>query len=111
MSYKRKKQLKVNNTLKHSLLAATAAAALTVSSSPALAAMGSERPVPAAQTAKWLPPEGYTYETSFVGSSASCTSQGATGVAEGRWSAFVCHEEMMKLTDNWMLFQSLYAKK
>ncbi|MEV6583651.1 hypothetical protein AB0M92_36535 [Streptomyces sp. NPDC051582] len=90
-----------------------AAAALVLGASTASAAV----PQPAASgpvvsaAAAWTPPPGYVRETAYVGSLASCETKGAEGVANGAWTAYVCHQEYRQLTDIWMLFTSLYVKK
>ncbi|PNE36145.1 MULTISPECIES: hypothetical protein [Streptomyces] len=66
---------------------------------------------PSATQGDWNPPAGYTLERSFLGDSASCSKEGDAGVAAGKWHQYVCHEQMMKLTDTWMLFQFLYVQK
>ncbi|QCD59153.1 hypothetical protein CEB94_33235 [Streptomyces hawaiiensis] len=46
---------------------------------------------PAASSAKpWTPPEGFVREASFYGMAASCESAGSNGIAEGKWSAYLC---------------------
>ncbi|WP_043263043.1 hypothetical protein [Streptomyces sp. CT34] len=66
---------------------------------------------PRSSQADWTPPAGYTLERSFMGDDASCRKMGDQGVADGKWHQYVCHEEMVKITDLWMLYQYLYVKK
>ncbi|WP_205034302.1 hypothetical protein [Streptomyces sp. G44] len=72
--------------------------------------MAGQLPVVSAGSA-WVPPEGYVLEDSYVGSLSACRTQGEQGVASGKWKAYVCHQEMRKLTDIWMSFMYLYVKK
>lgn len=53
----------------------------------------------------WTPPEGFARE-GFFGPAASCESMGRNGVAEGKWSAYLCHRDLP-----FTPFVYLYVKK
>ncbi|MEU7088811.1 hypothetical protein [Streptomyces achromogenes] len=77
------------------LLCVIPAAMLALGASQALAASdgnttGAAHPPVASSVSTWMPPEGFTREDSFYGMAAACESAGRNGIAEGRWSAYVC---------------------
>ncbi|UQA97526.1 hypothetical protein [Streptomyces halobius] len=60
----------------------------------------------------WVPPAGYFLENKLVGwDEASCRKGGDKGKAQGKWRQYICHEEMVKVADVWVLAQALYVKK
>ncbi|GGX28371.1 hypothetical protein GCM10010297_57320 [Streptomyces malachitofuscus] len=61
----------------------------------------------------WNPPEGYVFEASWLGTSdlAYCKSQGEKGIAEGRWTEYLCRAEYRGGADIPLLHQVLYVKK
>lgn len=65
----------------------------------------------AASRSDWTPPPGYTFEASYLGGQDACDQVGRSGVSDGSWSDYVCHEEMRKLADLWLLFGDLYVKR
>ncbi|GGU64696.1 hypothetical protein GCM10010211_32210 [Streptomyces albospinus] len=71
----------------------------------------SEAAAPRSPQADWTPPAGYTLERSFMGDAASCRKIGDQGVTAGNWHQYVCHEELVQVTDLPMLVQYLYVKK
>lgn len=85
-------------------------AALTVPTHVATAAVDS--PITSASSiAVWTPPDGYVYEAAWFGTAAYCESQGKKGVAEGRWTDYLCHAELRQGADIPLLFHVLYVKK
>jgi hypothetical protein len=54
----------------------------------------------------WTPPEGFVREVSFYGMAASCESVGSNGIAEGKWSAYLCVP-----VGPFSPFQYLYVKR
>jgi hypothetical protein len=97
----------VRTALHCALLTAT----LALSASPAFAAPpGNAAPSPhpstASSTRAWTPPAGFTREDSFFGGAAACEAAGGKGVAEGRWSAYVCVQGLP-----FTPFKDLYVKK
>lgn len=83
------------------LAAAFVSAGLTGTASASSAASKSDR----------APPPGYTFEASYLGGQDACDQVGRCGTSDGRWSDYVCHEEMRKLADLWLLFGDLYVKQ
>ncbi|GGY22067.1 hypothetical protein [Streptomyces djakartensis] len=64
---------------------------------------GSEqRPVASA----WTPPEGFVREASFSGMDAACEKAGRNGIADGKWSAYICVRVLP-----FSPFVDLYVKK
>jgi hypothetical protein len=59
----------------------------------------------------WAPPQGYVYEAAWLASKDYCESQGRKGISEGRWTAYLCHEEYRGGADIPFLMQVLYVKK
>ncbi|MEU1849557.1 hypothetical protein ABZ499_09845 [Streptomyces sp. NPDC019990] len=54
----------------------------------------------------WTPPQGFIREPSFFGKDADCEKVGRNGIAEGRWSAYVCVRVLP-----FSPFVDLYVKK
>ncbi|MEU7279171.1 hypothetical protein AB0A69_10390 [Streptomyces sp. NPDC045431] len=77
-----------------------ASAASALESAPA-----PRQPVISAAAA-WTAPEGYTREDSFYGVAAKCQAVGQSGVADGKWSAYLCVQELP-----FTPFQALYVRK
>ncbi|MER6712802.1 MULTISPECIES: hypothetical protein [unclassified Streptomyces] len=67
---------------------------------------GSARPPAASSANAWTPPTGFTREDSFFGTAAACESTGRNGIAEGKWSAYVCVQAAP-----FTPFRDLYVKK
>ncbi|GGY22072.1 hypothetical protein [Streptomyces djakartensis] len=55
-------------------------------------------------------PQGYVYEAAWLATPDYCRSEGEKGIAEGRWTAYVCRQEY-RGADVPLLHQVLYVKK
>ncbi|MDG9714775.1 hypothetical protein [Streptomyces sp. DH10] len=54
----------------------------------------------------WTPPEGFVRDDSFFGMDAACEKAGRNGIAEGKWSAYICVR-----VAPFSPFMDLYVKK
>ncbi|MGA6175390.1 hypothetical protein ACPEIF_34725 [Streptomyces sp. NPDC012600] len=101
----------MNRSMKFAVHGVVLVATLTLGAPQALAASASEsartaqQPVLSAATI-WPPHEGYTREDSFYGMEAKCQSVGRSGVSEGKWSAYLCVQELP-----FSALRGLYVKK
>ncbi|MFG2986773.1 hypothetical protein ACGFYQ_36945 [Streptomyces sp. NPDC048258] len=101
----------MNRSIQKAVHCTILAAALALSAPQAFAASGSDAAGPArqpvaSQASAWLPPAGYVKESSFYGTAAACESTGRTGIAEGKWIAYICYQALP-----FTPFQDLYVKK
>lgn len=100
----------MNRSIKLAVHGTVLAAALVLGAPQAFAvsvpegARTAQGPVDSSAAA-WTPPEGYTRVDTFYGG-AECHAAGKSGVAEGRWSAYLCVQEFP-----YTPFQSLYVRK
>ncbi|MER7513969.1 hypothetical protein ABTX82_37480 [Streptomyces lavendulae] len=100
----------MNRSIKLAVHSTVLAATLALGAPQALAASASEGARTAQQSvisspAAWTPPEGYTREDSFYGTAAKCQSVGRSGVTEGKWSSYLCVQELP-----FTPFQGLYVQ-
>ncbi|MBT2406303.1 MULTISPECIES: hypothetical protein [unclassified Streptomyces] len=87
----------MNRSIRRLLQGAVFATALAASAPQAFAATA-----PGIGT----PPAGYVHEPSFHGTATACRAAGAEGIADGKWTAYFCYQELP-----FTPFQKLYVKK
>ncbi|MEF2529468.1 MULTISPECIES: hypothetical protein [Streptomyces] len=101
--------------MKRSMLRALAGAVLAGAALATPAALGAAEASAAAavradgsvqsRAAAWAAPNGYTRE-GFAGLPSACEARGRAGVADGSWTAYVCHRDLP-----FSAFVNLYVKK
>ncbi|CAL9549809.1 hypothetical protein SUDANB1_04408 [Streptomyces sp. enrichment culture] len=100
----------MNRLTRKTVLGTMLAVTLALGAPQAFAASGGDTTGPTRQSGvsqanSWTPPEGFARE-GFFGPAASCESMGRNGVAEGKWSAYLCHRDLP-----FTPFVHLYVKK
>ncbi|MFZ3470969.1 hypothetical protein ACODT3_21785 [Streptomyces sp. 4.24] len=95
----------MNRPIRRALHGVVLATALAAAAPQAFAATAAPQP-PGSSSGFGTPPAGYVHEESFHGTAAACRAAGTTGIAEGTWTAYFCHQALP-----FTPFQELYVKK
>ncbi|KOU43927.1 hypothetical protein [Streptomyces sp. WM6378] len=95
---------------------AAVGAALVLAATPASAASydnATPRPLPstAFRANDWTAPPGFVFDSALLSTPEGCRAKGEKGIAQGKWSAYVCHEQLVQVTDVPLLYQFLYVKR
>ncbi|MGW5848656.1 hypothetical protein ACWFQ8_12015 [Streptomyces sp. NPDC055254] len=95
----------MNRSIRRVLHTTVLATALAAAAPQAFAATSAPQPL-ASSSSFGMPPAGYVHEKSFRGVAAACRAAGQAGIADGKWTAYFCHQALP-----FTPYQELYVKK